>query len=50
MAEVEDFDGAVGSVAKLSGSTLIATSRFKRVSRARYTSPIPPSPSLARIS
>src|ERR1700678_5876 len=29
---------------------LIATSRFRRVSRARYTSPIPPAPRNARIS
>jgi hypothetical protein len=29
---------------------LIATSRPSRVSRARYTSPMPPAPSLARIS
>src|SRR5688572_30355666 len=28
----------------------MATSRFKRVSRARYTSPIPPAPSGATIS
>ena len=33
-----------------SGSTLIATSRPSRGSRARYTSPIPPAPSGARIS
>jgi len=32
------------------GSTLIATSRFNRSSRARYTSPIPPAPIGARIS
>src|SRR5712691_725878 len=30
--------------------TLIATSRFKRGSRARYTSPMPPAPICARIS
>src|SRR5262249_5252076 len=30
--------------------TLIATSRLKRSSRARYTSPIPPAPSGERIS
>ena len=33
-----------GSAANGSGRTLIATSRFSFVSRARYTSPIPPSP------
>ena len=38
------------SEASASGSTLIATSRARRVSRARYTSPIPPAPSGARIS
>src|SRR5579862_3820981 len=32
------------SVATASGSTLIATSRPSRVSRARYTSPMPPAP------
>ncbi len=32
------------------GSTLIATSRSSFVSRARYTSPIPPAPSGDRIS
>ena len=31
-------------------STLIATSRFSEVSRARYTSPIPPAPNGAIIS
>ena len=30
--------------AKASGRTLIATSRFSFVSRARYTSPMPPAP------
>src|SRR5277367_6699083 len=30
--------------------TLIATTRFKRGSRARYTSPMPPAPMGARIS
>src|SRR5262249_26864727 len=39
-----------GSFAKPSGSALIATVRSSRVSRARYTSPIPPAPSGARIS
>src|SRR5271154_95568 len=34
-----------GSRAKPAGSTLMATSRFNRVSRARYTSPMPPAPS-----
>src|SRR6266540_4494119 len=32
------------------GRTLIATARSRRVSRARYTSPIPPAPSGERIS
>src|SRR5205807_6883490 len=32
------------------GRTLIATSRFNRASRARYTSPMPPEPMAARIS
>src|SRR5438132_12548147 len=32
------------------GKTLIATSRPSRVSRARYTSPIPPAPSGPEIS
>src|SRR5689334_4107632 len=31
------------------GMTLIATSRFNLASRARYTSPMPPAPSGARI-
>src|SRR5215472_2895667 len=34
----------------MSGSTLIATSRFRLLSLARYTSPIPPAPSGATIS
>ena len=38
-----------GSVTNASGSTLIATSRSRPVSLARYTSPIPPSPILAVI-
>jgi hypothetical protein len=33
-----------------SGRTLMATSRSRRVSRARYTSPMPPAPSGALIS
>jgi hypothetical protein len=33
-----------------SGSTLTAIMRSRRVSRARYTSPMPPAPSVARIS
>jgi len=33
-----------------SGNTFTATSRPRRVSRARYTSPIPPAPSGDRIS
>ena len=40
---------AVGVSAKTSRRTLMATSRPSRVSRARYTSPIPPAPS-PRIS
>src|SRR4026208_1748530 len=36
--------------ARCSGSTLMATSRPSRVSRALYTSPIPPAPSGASIS
>src|SRR5262245_52456459 len=39
-----------GSFASRSARTLIATSRSSRVSRARYTSPIPPAPSGPRIS
>ncbi len=38
------------SVRRSAGRTLIATSRPRRVSRARYTSPIPPAPMGARIS
>src|SRR5689334_17416119 len=38
------------SLAKVSGNSLMATSRFSLVSRARYTSPIPPAPSADRIS
>ncbi len=38
------------SCASASGSTLIATSRPSRVSRARYTSPIPPAPASDNIS
>src|ERR1700682_6120804 len=39
-----------GSAATDSGSTLIATSRSSFLSRARYTSPIPPAPMGERIS
>src|SRR3974390_249850 len=39
-----------GSRDQYSGRTLIATSRFRATSRARYTSPIPPAPSGATIS
>ena len=39
-----------GSLAKLGGRTLIATSRPSLVSRARYTSPMPPVPSGPTIS
>src|SRR6476659_2246863 len=38
------------SWAKSSGRTFTATSRPRRESRARYTSPIPPAPSGERIS
>jgi hypothetical protein len=38
------------SLANPSGRTLMATSRPSLVSRARYTSPMPPAPSGARIS
>ena len=41
---------ALGSAANASGRTLIATSRLSFVSRARYTSPIPPAPSGETIS
>src|SRR5678815_6078998 len=34
----------------MSGSTLLATMRSSRVSRAQYTSPIPPAPIGSRIS
>src|SRR5487761_1511999 len=37
------------SAEKASGRTLIATSRPRRVSRARYTSPIPPAPIAERM-
>src|SRR6202011_3804775 len=39
-----------GSAAKASGRILRATLRPSRVSRARYTSPMPPAPSGAMIS
>ena len=39
-----------GSVVTACGSVLIATSRPRRVSRARYTSPIPPAPMRAAIT
>jgi hypothetical protein len=39
----------VGIAVKEPGSNLSATSRPSFVSRARYTSPMPPSPSLPRI-
>lgn len=38
------------SAANDSGRIFSATSRFRRVSRARYTSPIPPTPSNSRTS
>ena len=40
----------VGIIGKRGQQHLIATSRFSWVSRARYTSPIPPAPSAERIS
>src|SRR6202790_1315592 len=40
----------LGSCAKFGDRTLIATSRLRFLSRARYTSPIPPAPTGARIS
>ena len=40
---------AVGVVGNAAGRTLMATSRFSLVSVARYTAPMPPSPSLARM-
>jgi len=39
-----------GSAENSAGKIFTATSRPKRVSRARYTSPIPPAPSASRIS
>jgi hypothetical protein len=39
-----------GSCANADGKTLMATSRDRRVSRARYTSPMPPLPSDPAIS
>src|SRR5438477_865320 len=39
-----------GSVATSGGSTLTATCRLNRVSRARYTSPMPPAPSVPTTS
>jgi hypothetical protein len=41
---------ALASLASDAGSTLIATSRPSLASVARYTSPMPPSPSLAVIA
>src|SRR5688572_931714 len=38
------------SCANATGNTLMATSRFNRVSRARNTSPMPPAPMGTRIS
>lgn len=40
----------MGSVATAAGNTFTATSRPSRVSRARYTSPMPPAPSRAVTS
>src|SRR5262245_55378936 len=39
-----------GSATFSGGSTLRATTRSRRMSRAFHTTPIPPSPSLSRIS
>src|ERR1700675_2956784 len=39
-----------GSLANASGRIFSATSRFSFVSRARYTSPMPPAPRAERIS
>ena len=39
-----------GSATSAAGSTLMATSRSRRASRARYTSPIPPTPIVSTIS
>ena len=41
--------GTRGSFAMCAGRILIATVRLRRLSRARYTSPIPPAPMLATI-
>src|SRR4029077_13203652 len=41
---------SVTSSERCGGSTLMATVRSRRVSRARYTSPIPPAPMGARTS
>src|SRR6266496_3902018 len=40
----------LSSAIRSAGRTLIATSRPRRVSRARYTSPIPPAPTSERTS
>ncbi len=51
-AEVEDLEALqpLGVPGEEIGQNLEATSRPSFVSRARYTSPIPPAPSGARIS
>ena len=46
--EPREAIGIVGE--RQAGSTLIATSRFSFVSRARYTSPMPPAPRTETIS
>ena len=49
---VERGDGAglaLETVAETFGATLIATSRPRRESRARYTAPMPPDPSVPTI-
>ena len=40
---------SVGVVREASGRTLMATARFRFVSVARYTSPMPPAPSWSRL-
>jgi len=45
----EQEGAATGSEETSAGRTLMATSRRRRISWARYTSPIPPAPSLSMI-
>jgi hypothetical protein len=49
LASVSKRALASGFTERSGDSTLIATSRPSRVSRARYTSPMPPAPSSATI-